>query len=225
MLYARGRTIRPDVPYRVVGIDGGGGWTGITVADPGFQVLDAFTVSRYAVSGYNPALDYQPRNCKQWTRLRNSGLARSLEYDQLYVARLRDKLGWVLQAYRPRKVVLEGMDPSVIHMNHSPYKAETARQTTIAYAAVLGMLEDVIVVASGDDRGKWGQPSHGGAGMERHYPPELCGRAKRHFHPSDTRLVKAAFGWKPPESMEHPREAYDHITHAVLVGLLPRKAA
>jgi hypothetical protein len=226
VLYARGRTIRPDVPARVLGIDPGGGWTGMALADPGFQILQAFTVSRYAVPDYNPALDYHARNAKQWTRLRNSGLARSHAYDQAYVERLRETLSWLVAEYGPFAVVVEGMEPSVIHMRPSPLKAETARQTTLAEGAVLGMIPGAIVVPSGDDRGKWGQPAHGGAGTEQHYPPGLCGRAKKHYRLNDTTLVNPRFGWTPPDSLEHPREAYDHITHAVLAGMLPaRKAA
>lgn len=224
MLYAKGRTPRPDVPYRVLGIDPGGGWTGLCVAAPGYQVLDAFTVSRYAVPGYNPDLDYHPRNCKQWSRLRNSGRALSLLYDGQYLDRVIDKVAWVIQAYQPAAVVLEGMNPSVIHMAHSPYKAETARQTSVIYGGVRAVIRGAIVVQSGDDRGKWGQPAHGGAGQDQHYPPELCGRSKVAFHPSDTKIVKARFGWKM-EALEHPRESYDHITAAVQADLLPRKAA
>jgi hypothetical protein len=224
MLYAKGRTIRPDVPCRVLGIDPGGGWTGFCIADPGFQVPEAFTISRYAVDGYDPERDFHARNCKHWTRLRNSGKALSHLYDGLYLDRVIDKIAWAVQTYKPAAVVLEGMDPSVIHMAHSPFKAETARQTTLVYGGVRAVVRGAIVVPSGGDRGKWGQPAHGGAGQEHHYPPELCGRAKRSFHPSDTVAVKARFGWKM-ESLEHPRESYDHITAAVQMDLLPRRAA
>jgi hypothetical protein len=222
VLYARGRTIRPDVPTRVLGIDPGGGWTGLTLTAPGYEVLQAFTISRYATPGYQPDLDYHARNAKQWTHLRNSGLARSHAYDQAYVERLRATLVWLASEYSPFTVVVEGMDPSVIHMHPSPLKAETARQTTIAYAAILGMVPAAIVAGSGGDRGKWGQPAHGGAGTAKHYPPALCGRSKgKGFHPNDTDLVSARLGWNTPEALEHPREAYDHITHAILTGLLP----
>lgn len=223
VLFARGRTRRPQVPRRVLGIDPGGAWTGLCLTDPGHTIVQALTVSRYAVPGYAPARDFHARNAKHWQALANSGHSRHLDYDQAYVERLAATLTRLLDAYGPFDVVVEGMNPAAMFLRPNAFKAEIARQTCIAYTTVLALVPGACVVEPGDKRGQWGEPRHGGAGTTRHYPPPLLGGQPPAFWATDTERVKeAATGWPGtwtvPHPHDHPREAFDHITHALMTG-------